>query len=114
MNSINIKERQMLQEWASVHSDENIFDRRCKVDENSYFVSRNREDTYIMKYKFETIAQLQENIKRICGDEIDLQTQKLLAIAAFKCKASQVEDTHEANAKNNVDRGKLPEFTYAF
>lgn len=114
MNSIDVKEKQRLQEWASAHSDDSIFDRRCKDDEDSYFISRNTEDTYIMKYKFESIPQLQEKMEMVCGDEIERQTQKLLAITAFKCRTALSEDIQETDINTGVDRGKLPEFTYAF
>lgn len=114
MNSINLKERQMLCEWASVHSDDSIFERKSKKDEDSYFIARDTEDTYIMKYKFESIPQLQEKIEAVCGDKIDRQTQKLLAITAFKCKTSFLDSMQETGEKSSVDRGKLPEFTYAF
>ena len=67
-----------------------------------------------MKYKFESIPQLQESIGTICSAGMDEQIQKLLAIAAFKCKPVLLEDMRETDTNNSVDRGRLPEFTYAF
>lgn len=114
MSLTNMKERQMLQEWSEVHSDEGIFDQRYETNVDSYFITRSREDTYIMKYKFENIPQLQESIGAICSAGMDEHMQKLLAIAAFKCKPVLLEDKQGTETNNGVDRGRLPEFTYAF
>ncbi len=114
MNSTNIKERQMLQEWAAANSDSGALDKESAENEDTYFITRKRVDTYMMQYKFENIPQLQEGIAKVCGDQIDPKTQKLLAVAAFKCRKTQSEDTQTTEMKNSVDRGKLPEFTYAF
>ena len=114
MNSIDLREKQMIQKWASVHSDDAVFDERFKADKDSYFMSRSGQDTYIMKYEFESIPQLQEKIAVVCGDKIDRQMQKMMAIAAFKCREQFADNMQETDTDGGVDRGNLPEFTYAF
>ncbi len=114
MSSIDIREKNLLQEWAAANSDGEIFEKRCSTDKDSYFITREVEDTYMMPYRFETIPQLQQMIADLCIGEIDVQNQKLLSIAAFKCREVQQEDSKAGEEHKRVDRGKLPEFTYAF
>lgn len=114
MNSIDIREKDLLQEWAAANSDGEIFEKRCSEDMDSYFITRKEEDTYIMSYQFETIPQLQQMINNVCAEQIDVQRQKLLSIAAFKCRETPEENSDEGEKRESVDRGKLPEFTYAF
>ncbi len=114
MHSIDIKEKKLLQEWAAANRDEQVFEQRSSSSMDSYFLTRNSEETYIMPYKFKTIPEFQERIKEVCGAEIDPQRQKLLAITAFKCRAVAEEKSHEEQKKENTNKGKLPEFTYAF
>ena len=90
--------------------------KRCSTDRDSYFITREEEDTYMRPYRFETIPQLQQMIANLCTGEKDVQNQKLLSIAAFKCREVEVrqEDLGAGEEHKRVDRGKLPEFTYAF
>lgn len=114
MSSIDVKEKQLLQEWAAANSDGNVFEQRSHTDTESYFITRNNESTYIMPYQFDTIPQLQEKIAEVSGETIDLQLQKRLAVTAFKCRLSLTQDSGEEEDRKRADRGKLPEFTYAF
>ena len=117
MHSIDIKEKKLLQEWAAANRDEQVFEQRSSSSMDSYFLTRNNEETYIMPYKFKTIPEFQERITEVWRGgpaEIDPQRQKLLAIAAFKCRAVAEEKPHEEQKKENTNKGKLPEFTYAF
>jgi len=114
MSSIDIREKSLLREWAAANSDREIFEKRRLCDSESYFITRKREDTYIIPYQCETIPQLQQMINDVCMSEIDIQRQKMLSIAAFKCRETLEEDISGEEKKESVDRGKLPEFTYAF
>lgn len=114
MSSIDIREKSLLKEWAAANSDENSFERKGDAGAASYFLTRENEETYIMPYKFETIPQLQRMINDVSAERIDAQRQTLLSIAAFKCRETIGEDTAEEKRQTGVDRGKLPEFTYAF
>ena len=111
MNLINVKEKKLLQEWAAKNSDREVFDQRSNFDTDSYFITRSSEDTYIVPYKFESIPQLQEKIVEVCGEKIDMQQQKLLCVAAFKCRVEPNKNFYKE--EKSITSGKLPEFTYA-
>ena len=114
MHSIDIKEKKLLQEWASDNRDEKAFERRGSTGIDSYFLTRSSEETYITPYRFRTIPQFQEKINEICGTDIALQQQKLLAVAMFKCRTMHIESFDEEQKKESIDSEKIPKFTYAF
>lgn len=113
MNSINIKEKDLLQEWAKRNGDNSIFEKEAGKD--SYFVERGQDLTEIWNYQFSTIGELKNIISAIIGSDIESDLEKLIVVSAFKCKnlTGKISASDVRSAEQENDE-KIPEYIYVF
>lgn len=108
MLSTDLKEKQMLREWAKCH-EENGFD--CIEVKDTYFRDRDGDDTYLMEYDFSTIADLELLIEKVCMGSIPKDVGHMLAVAAFKEMPGR-PGTEQIIGSVQVEN--IPEFIYVF
>lgn len=107
MRLIDLKEKQMLAEWAERHVQDDF---KRSEEEKSYFKDRCDEDTYMMEYDFFTIADLELLMERVSKGGIPADVRHILAVAAFKAKPEKPD----GRKTRSGERESIPEFIYVF
>lgn len=118
------KERVMeeFQAWAKENKDNTVFSEISK-EEDSYYNNRSSEETYMMEYLFQNMAELKEALMRYSGLSTDLQMLKSMTVEICRNKFEsnpKVLDVREnlANEKKEEkakeSQKTLPEFVYVF
>ena len=117
MSLTNIKEKTLLKKWAVSNGNDKItrnvlsnIDNSCE----SYWIELGDNETYILEYGFDTISDLQNEIKHALPDEIFQDMYMPLAVASFKLRRSEnrrssADDSNEANPYFII-----PDFVYNF
>lgn len=106
-------------EWAEENGDNNIFP-DISNDEDSYYISRETEETYLMEYTFQNMAWLKEALQKYSGLSPDSQILKELAVKICQNKSSNNleirRSTFDRERREEVEENKkiLPEFIYVF
>ncbi len=104
--------------WARENKDESIFP-LISEGEDSYYITRNSEETYLMEYSFHNMAWLKESLKKYAGLSSDLQMLKKLTVTICQNRFIgnlQIHEDRISREKKEVQDGKktLPEFIYVF
>jgi hypothetical protein len=118
MNLIDESIVEKLSRWAELNEDKNVFP-TINEDEDSYYINRNSNQTYIMEYSFKTLQEVKESLNKFSGlSDNDSEILKIITVEMcqerFKGKIEE----------SGVDMGKvkdygnkksvLPEFVYVF
>lgn len=109
----NEKEKQMLYEWGTNNSSEDIF---MQIDyvKNSYFQKR-IDHTYIKEYSFETLLELMEELNVLWENDEKMESiKKVVGVAAMKNKPVKTEKEKEQIKDQPKQEEKLPVFIYNF
>lgn len=119
MSSISETDIEIFSEWATKNEDKNIFPYICK-EEKSYYLDRNSEETYMMDYSFQTLAELKKALKQYSGLEDDEEMLKMMTIEIckyrFKCNMEihKFEDNRQEQRKIKNGEKTLPDYIYVF
>lgn len=96
--------------WAGKNEDKHIFPVIDK-EESSYYIDRESEDTYMMPYSFETVAELKKLMEEYSGLSEDLQMLNKLTVEIYKARFRGKKAVEEESAGKKTE---LPEFVYVF
>lgn len=103
--------------WAERNEDKDIYPHISK-EEDSYYVNRKAEETYMMEYAIRTMEDLQNQLEKFCGISLDSYVLKKLIIlmCQYKYRDELVVNRSENYAErvdneDDTDR-TLPEFVY--
>lgn len=101
--------------WAEKSEDKSIFPMISK-EEDSYYIDRETEETYMMEYSFETMAELKNLINAYSGLADDPQMLRKLVVEIMQNRfKSQLEMQESLKSNKTQDDNKnLPEFVYVF
>lgn len=109
MDLTNMREVNMLCDWALAHEKKEVFDGYGK-NTDSYFIDRISDNTYMMEYEVDDIGELSKLICENSRGKIDDEALKILSVAALKCKPDSIKN---GDAQNS-DISKIPEYIYNF
>lgn len=117
MSLINEKVIEEFAEWAKENEDRKIFP-EISENENSYYIDRKSEDTYMTEYSFKTVAELKKELEKYSGLPADSQILKKLTVEIcqnrFRSKLEMNVDNKMQSEKVNDGKKTLPEFIYVF
>lgn len=101
--------------WAEENEDKRIFPGISK-EETSYYINRDSEKTYMMKYSFETMAELEKALEEYSGLSDDLPMLRKLTIGVLQNRFNGRLEVQEAEGQNRTEDGNkaLPDFVYVF
>lgn len=98
--------------WAEKNEDKGIFPVISKED--SYYIDRKSEETYMMEYSFETMAELKNLVEEYNGLTDDPQMLRKLVVEIMQNRFKSQLETHEftdSKKTENVNNA-LPDFVY--
>lgn len=110
MNLTSENEINRLLGWASENMDKNVFSANENVDGETFWKTREKEDTYIMLYDFKTIPEFEKICNFVFEEEFDKEIQRVISVAAFRNSKNFERD--EEQEKKVGDQ--LPEQIYVF
>ena len=118
MSSIDGKTKEELYKWALQHEDKRIFS-VASVEEDSYYIARHSEDTYMMEYSFENIAELRRALEEYAGLSLDSEMMQMLLVRICQGRyKNRVEaytgSSEEIPREEKGGTAELPEFVYVF
>lgn len=105
--------------WAKENKDNNIFS-EISEEEDSYYINRNSEETYLMEYSFQNMAWLKEALEECSGLSADSQMLKNMTVEICQKKFESNPEIREhlvsEKKEEKVQESKktLPEFVYVF
>lgn len=108
MNLTDKREVKKLLEWVAENDRESLLINDEKKE--SYWKTREREDTYIMPYDFRTIQEFEKMCDLIWGKEAAKEIQRTVSIAAFSSRA----DYERRHTQRESAMEKMPEYIYVF
>lgn len=101
--------------WAQENEDKRIFPEICQKDQ-SYYINRNSEETYMIEYSFKTIAELKKLLE--CYSRLAEDSEMLKSLTIAICQEryrSELDKNIKSLGKNNeLYNGDkvLPEYVY--
>ncbi len=119
MSLINEKVMQEFAVWAETNEDKNIFP-AIAGEEESYYIKRDSEETYMIEYSFRTLAELKKALEEHSGLSTDPEMLKMLTIEICQDRYKSELNIHKEDDKSKErkrvqDSEKtLPEFVYVF
>ncbi len=105
--------------WAGTHADKDIFP-EISAEENSYYIDRNTDQTYIMEYSFQDMFALREALEEYSDLKSDPYMLKRMTIELFQNRYVSLDDMNRdvdsqvSIGKKQADQKSLPEFRYEF
>lgn len=118
MNLIEEEVVKVFSVWAGMNEDKYIFPAINK-EQTSYYINRESEETYIMDYSFESVAELRDLIANYCGLSEESQILNKLTLEIYKNRfrgklVSDVGDVKNDTKEVQSEQVELPEFVYVF
>lgn len=107
-----------ISEWAEENEDKSAFPSICERTD-SYYISHNSEETYMMEYSFETVAAFKKALERYSRSSMDARLIDKMIVAMYQNRFTGVQNENipgEQEEKwNPADgKGQLPEYIYVF
>ncbi len=109
-NMVIDNERMRIQQWAVLNANKNIFQEYADESEETYWKSREKEDTYIMMYDFETVPEFEKLCTTFLPGILDKEIQRVISVAVFKNRPQHTDVIK--HTKKNAEG--LPMYIYAF
>lgn len=110
IDGINQKDIEKLRSWAIKNAQEDIFSSGSDSDKDSYYSTRNGEDTYISVYDFNTMSELEGMFQDFFGEQMDGEIRRIAAACAIRYRPDLTREwTNKEGIKEN-----LPEHIYVF
>ncbi len=110
MNLTSENEINRLLSWASENVDKNIFLANENVDGETFWKTREKDDTYIMLYDFKTIPEFEKICNFVSEEKFDKRIQRVISVAAFRNSKNYERDEGQEKKAGN----ELPEQIYVF
>lgn len=105
--------------WAGTHADKDIFP-AISAEENSYYMDRDTDQTYIMEYSFQDMFALREALEEYSDLKSDPCMLKRMTIELFQNRYVSPDDmnrdvgSQSSTGKKQEEQKSLPEFRYEF
>lgn len=80
MNLTSENEINRLLSWASENVDKNIFLANENVDGETFWKTREKDDTYIMLYDFKTIPEFEKICNFVSEEKFDKRIQRVISV----------------------------------
>lgn len=105
-------------EWAAENEDKSAFP-SISEGTDSYYISRNSEETYMMEYSFENVSAFKTALEKYSRSSMDPRLVNKMIVAMYQNRFTgdqNINTPNEQEAKRNpVDgKGELPEYIYVF
>lgn len=118
MSLIDETIKEEFSKWAQEHDDKHIFSEISK-EEDSYYIVRNLEETYLTEYSFKTVAELKKGLVEYSGLQLDEQILEMLVVEICQNRYDnridkQKEKIIDELKKEEIKKMELPEFVYVF
>ncbi len=115
MNSISEKTIEEFAIWAKKNEDKNIFP-LISADEDSYYIKRESDDTYIMKYSIETLMELRQALEVHGGLSDSPEMLKMLTVEVCQDRYKSTLRANKEDKRKKAYKGEkaLPEYVYVF
>lgn len=119
MSLINEKVIEEFSTWAEENENRHIFPEISNA-EDSYYINRDTEETYMMEYSFKTLPELKSALEQYSGLSSDPQMLKKLTVEIcqdrFRSKLDTNGNKDNISPNTKVSEGKqtLPEYVYVF
>ncbi len=115
MNLISEKVIEELTIWAEKNEDKNIFS-RISADEDSYYIKRELDDTYIMKYSMGTLSELKQMLEKYSGLSDNPEMLKMLTVEVCQDRYQSPlrVNREDKRKKTHKNEKTLPEYVYVF
>lgn len=112
MSLTDKNEQDRLKNWVTIKGDLDPFGRKETEGQDSFWIARTSEDSYIIDYDFDTIPEFENLCKEIIKVPMDIELERIISVAAFK----NMPDENPEEIDNNVfeKNEKLPEYRYVF
>ena len=104
-----------LSAWAEKNEDKSVFPTFSKA-EDSYYIDRKSDETYMMEYSFETMAELRNLVEVYSGLADDPHMLRRLVVEIMQNRFEDKLEMPEfagSNMVKNVNK-ILPDFVYRF
>lgn len=117
MSLINEAVMEKFSVWAAENEDKDIFPSISHAEE-SYYIDRRSDETYMIEYSFQTLAELKKALEQYSGLSDNEQILKMMTIEICQNMFRSESVNHEAEEteepKRSKDNKTLPEFIYVF
>lgn len=84
MRLINENEIRRMKTWAVEHARQSFPGEESRDDANSYWESREKENSYIMEYQFDTVSEWEALCDSVLHRPLDEYIRKTTQVAVFK------------------------------
>lgn len=109
MSLINEKDMEEFSAWAVKNVNKDIFPKISK--EESYYIDRDSEETYMMEYSFSTMPELRGILERYIGLGNNAEMLRKLIIMMYQNKFQNKIERNNTGINSDKD---LPEYIYVF
>lgn len=118
MSLIDEKTKEEFCTWAAKNEDKHIFP-VISEEEDSYYVDRDSERTYMMDYSFKTVAELKEALEEHGSLLSDSRILRMLVIEICRNRYDGRVEKHKKSDTDELQKEEnrtteLPEFVYIF
>lgn len=118
MNLTDIKEKDLLKEWASSHASPEITKAilsGINTESESYWTTCDTSEENIIEYGFDTMDELQKQLEHLLSDEIFRDIHTRLTVSAFKLRQLSQRPQHESSEDDGENPNfVIPDFVYNF
>ena len=84
MSLTDKNEQDRLKNWVTIKGDLDPFGRKETEGQDSFWIARTSEDSYIIDYDFDTIPEFENLCKEIIKVPMDIELERIISVAAFK------------------------------
>lgn len=119
MSLINENVMKKFSEWAEENEDKSVFP-VISEGEETYYIDRDSEETYMMEYSFRTLAELKKALEEYSGLSANPQMLKMMTIEVCRDRYrselniyKEEDNSQERKAAQDSEK-TLPEFVYVF
>lgn len=110
IDTVNENDVKKIKEWAINNEQNNIFLSGKDVLYDSYYKTRECEETYISVYDFGTLPELERMYNNLFNEQLDREIQRIAAVCAMRYKPDlNSRPNNQGDIKEN-----LPEHIYVF
>lgn len=118
MNLINDQFVNDFSEWAEENEDKSAFP-SISERTDSYYISRNSEETYMMEYSFETVAAFKTALERYSRSSMDTWLVNKMIVAMYQNRFTSgqnknIPDEQKEKLSPVDGKSELPEYIYVF
>lgn len=109
IDAVNENDAKKIKEWAINNGQSNIFLSGKAALYDSYYKTRENDETYISVYDFSTLPELEGMYENLFSEQMDREIQRIAAVCAMRYKPDLNSMSDNQDIKDN-----LPEHIYVF